>query len=151
MRKLASELCPVKSEDGVRKNLFRSLGVDHMPLFISLFLSFAAGACSPLPLLHRHVLRTNLPPRPRPPCFPYVFHRRSVASAVLPRVTLASVLSPRPLAPKEAQGSTGNGKTGRWSGADSDFESKSVLSRLLSRCTVKEPTYDEVTMQAEGG
>ncbi|CAM9237220.1 unnamed protein product, partial [Laminaria digitata] len=69
-----------------------------------------------------------------------------VSSAVLPRVTLASVLSPRPSFPKEGQGSTGSSKNGRWSGADSDSESKSVLSRLLSKCTVKEPTYDEVNI-----
>lgn len=39
----------------------------------------------------------------------------------------------------------GGGKSGRWSAPETDLESKSVLSRLLSKCTVKEPTYDEVT------
>lgn len=111
---------------------------------------FAAGACSPLTLLHRHGLRPN-PPRLTPPSCPLrVFHRRSVPSAVLPRVTLASVLTPRPSSPKEAQGSTGSSKSGRGSGADSDLESKSFLSRLLSKCTVKEPTYDEVTIPESG-
>ena len=76
-----------------------------------------------------------------------------------PRVTLASVLSSRsvPRRPtdgpprgnnvssrksKKSRNRSGNSSGVRPLGAET--EKKSILSRLLSKCTVIEPTYDEV-------
>ncbi|CBJ25706.1 conserved unknown protein [Ectocarpus siliculosus] len=82
-----------------------------------------------------------------------------VPSTVLPRVTLASVLSPSRLSPSGkstvAAATTSNnsrnssnslGQIGPESAPRSIESSKSALSRLLSKCTVKEPTYDEVVV-----
>lgn len=75
---------------------------------------------------------------------------------MLPRVTLASVLSPGSFPRRPANGaalgsnsSKGSNKSRRQLGHES--EPKSVLSRLLSKCTVKEPTYDEVTVAGTCG
>eukprot|EP00752_Nemacystus_decipiens_P016356 g14627.t1 len=78
-----------------------------------------------------------------------------VPSAVLPRVTLASVLSPPTVprrGPDEAASATstsGSKISVSRSGSNSSNSkstNKSVLKRLLSKCTVKEPTYDEVVV-----
>ncbi|CAN0142732.1 unnamed protein product, partial [Ectocarpus fasciculatus] len=82
-----------------------------------------------------------------------------VPSTVLPRVTLASVLSPSRLSPSGksavAAATTSNnssnssnslGQIGPESEPRSNESSRSALSRLLSKCTVMEPTYDEVVV-----
>lgn len=80
---------------------------------------------------------------------------------MLPRVTLASVLSPStaprrtPDTAKSAASTSGSKTSYRGAGGSSSGSSttgsstskirnKSILKRLLSKCTVKEPTYDEV-------
>lgn len=90
-------------------------------------------------------LNTRIAPKPSLTPLPgdvcRVFGR--IPSAVLPRVTLASVLSSRATSRDEYEDPEQTKKAGR-SETDLQAVSKSVLSRLLSQCTVKEPTFDEV-------
>lgn len=103
------------------------------------------------------------------------YGRENAPSTALPRVTLASVLIPpirsavaavdelvasnissdssssgsksngsRVKANSKAKSNAKGSKSRKQSGAES--ESKSVLKRLLAKCTVKEPTYDEVLL-----
>lgn len=67
-----------------------------------------------------------------------------VPSIVLPRVTLASVLGPPAISDERLDTLPRTKMKGRRGGSSRNFESKSILSRLFSRCTVKEPTYEEV-------
>ncbi|CAM9667331.1 unnamed protein product [Ectocarpus sp. 12 AP-2014] len=82
-----------------------------------------------------------------------------VPSTVLPRVTLASVLSPSPSGQSvvaarttsrnsrnSSNSSNSLGQIGPESTSKLNELSRSALSRLLSKCTVKEPTYDEVVV-----